>query len=342
MLLFADMTINKKLVKNFIHLILFAAAAYTSLKMTTYGWVFWSGEYVPAAGRNMAMPAKLKAHVAKLAGEIGSRDVYKNNFANLGKAQAYIAAQLKSYGYKVEYQAYPVAGTKAVNLTATRTGTSLPDETIVVGAHYDTFNNPGADDNASGVAGMLALAELAAKRQLARTMKFVAFANEEPPFFRTKDMGSAVWSKTALERKENIKAAVVLEMIGYYKTGPESQKYPPFIGPFHPNKGNFITQVSDFRSRAFARRVDAEFRKNSGLPLVTVALPSFVPGVDFSDHRNFWKDGYQAVMFTDTSFYRNANYHKQTDTPETLDYERMAAVIEGLAPALFAEAGAAK
>lgn len=336
------MTINKRLVKRGVHLIIFTIVAYASLKMTTYGWNFWAAEYRPAAGRSTAMDAKLKAHVVKLAGEIGPRDVFKNNSANLRKAKEYIAAQFKSYGYEVEYQDYPVAGTIASNITATKTGVSLPDETIVVGAHYDTFENPGADDNASGVAGVLALAELAAKQPLARTMKFVAFPNEEPPFFRTKDMGSAVWSEAAAQRGEKIKAAVILEMIGYFSSGPRSQKYPPFIGIFNPNKGNFIAQVSNFSSRAFARRIDAGFKKNSGLPLVTLALPSFVPGVDFSDHRNFWKEGFQAVMFTDTSFYRNANYHKQTDTPETLDYVRMAALIEGLAPALFAEAGTAK
>ena len=131
----------------------------------------------------------------------------------------------------------------------------------------------------------------------------------------------------------------MLEMIGYYSEQPCSQKYPPLMGPFHPNKGNFIAQISNYKSRGLARSIDAEFKKNSRLPIVTLALPSIVPGVDYSDHRSFWEVGYPAVMFSDTSFYRNANYHKLTDLPATLNYEYMAELIEGLKSALLAQAG---
>ena len=269
---------------------------------------------------------------------MGQRDLFRNNAARYTAAQDYIAAQLKSCGYKVEFQQYPVAGTTVRNITGIKTGTLLPDESIIVGAHYDTFDNPGADDNASGVAGLLTLARLMSRSPAARTLKFIAFANEEPPFFRTDKMGSMVWATAAAARKENIKAVIILEMIGYYSERPGSQKYPPLIGPLQPNRGNFIAQISNFSSRKLAWAVDKEFKKGSTLPLVTIVLPSIVPGVDYSDHRSFWKTGYPAVMFTDTSFYRNPNYHKLTDTPGTLNYDYMAGVIEGLKPALLRQA----
>ena len=318
---------------------MFAIAAYAAVKITTFGWCFWSPSFQGRPTRSPEIRDELKKHVARLAGEIGARDIYRNNSQSLKAAGEYIAAELESYGYKVEFQDYPVSGTTARNITGVKTGAINPEESVVVGAHYDTCANPGADDNASGIAGMLSLARLTAKTPAARTLKFVAFTNEEPPFFRTEDMGSLVWARAAAARKEKIKAVIVLEMIGYYSERPRSQKYPPLIGPFNPNKGNFIAQISNFKSRALARSIDAGFKKNSALPIVTLALPSIVPGVDFSDHRSFWKAGYPAVMFTDTAFYRNANYHQLTDMPETLNYEYMAELIEGLKSALLAQAG---
>lgn len=319
-----------------LYLALLCIAAYAALKTTTFGWIFWSVSYQGSASADIS--ADLKNHVSKLAGELGQRDLYRKNSASLKAAQTYIASRLKSYGYSVEFQNYPVSGAISSNIIGIKTGVLFPDETVLVGAHYDTFNNPGADDNASGIAGMLTLARLMAKTPSARTLKFIAFANEEPPFFRTDKMGSAVWAAAAAARRENIKAAVILEMIGYYSEQPRSQKYPPLIGPFQPNKGNFIAQISNFRSRKLAGAIDKAFRKNSSLPLATIVLPSLVPGVDYSDHRSFWSNGYPAVMFTDTSFYRNPNYHKFTDTPKTLNYEYMAGLIEGLKPALLLQA----
>lgn len=316
-----------------LYLIIFSAVAYAALKTTTSGWNYWSGSYQGGAPEGIA--ADLKAHVTRLSGEIGQRDLYRNNAASLKATEDYISSRLKSYGYAVEIQTYPVAGTVSRNITGVKTGAQLPGESVIVGAHYDTFGNPGADDNSSGVAGMLTLARLLAKTPADRTIKFVAFANEEPPFFRTEDMGSAVWAGAAAARREKIKAAIVLEMIGYYSEKPRSQKYPPLIGPLQPDRGNFIAQISNFSSRAMAGAIDREFRRNSTLPLVTIVLPSIVPGVDYSDHRNFWKNGYPAVMFTDTSFYRNPNYHKSTDTPETLNYEYMAGLVAGLEPAIL-------
>ncbi|OIO03810.1 MAG: aminopeptidase [Elusimicrobia bacterium CG_4_10_14_0_2_um_filter_56_8] len=321
--------ISKKYVLN---LLAFTAAAYAAIKLSTLGWYFPAPAY--PGGPTATRPEKLRGAVITLAADIGPRDLYNNNIASLRKAETYISARLKASGCKVEYQEYMSSGVKVKNIIGIKPGLTSPDEIIVVGAHYDTFNNPGADDNASGIAGLLELADYAGSGKYGRTIKFVAFANEEPPFFRYEGMGSAVYAKAASERKEDIKAALVLEMIGYFTEKSISQRYPPLIGPFFPGRGNFIAQVSNFSSRKLAGKIDKAFRAASALPLRTVALPAFVPGVDFSDHRSFWRAGYPAVMFTDTSFYRTPHYHKPSDLPDTLNYDYMAALLDGLKAAL--------
>lgn len=326
------------IIKKALYYAVFAAAAYAVLKATTFGWIFWKPSYAGGAGQTRSEPA-LKKHVVKLAGEIGSRDVYLNNAHRLEAAADYIGSELRSYGYKVEYQEYPASGVKVRNIIAVKPGLSAPGEIIIVGAHYDTCGNPGADDNASGVAGVLELARRLAAKPAARTVKFLAFANEEPPFFTKNEMGSFVYASAAAEKKDDIKAAIVLEMTGYYSTEKFSQHYPPLIGPFYRNKGDYIALVGNFSSRKTAKVISASFRGASPLPIETAILPAFVPGVDFSDHRSFWKYGYPAVMFTDTAFYRNKNYHKQTDTPETLNYAYMAAFLDGLEKAVLDLAG---
>ena len=313
--------------KYLLRLLIFTAAAYAVIKLSTLGWNFLAPAY--PGGPTRTRPEALRATVTALASGIGPRDLF-NNKANLLKAEGYIISRLRAAGYKVEFQEYLSAGVKVKNLIAVKRGVSTPAEIIIVGAHYDTFDNPGADDNASGVAGLLELAEYAAGNNFSRTVKFIAFANEEPPFFKDKDMGSAVYARAAAGRKEEIKAALVLEMIGYFSERRLSQRSPPLIGPFFPGRGNFIAQVSNFASRELAAANDKAFRAASSLPLRTVTLPAFVPGVDYSDHRSFWKAGYKAVMFTDTAFYRNANYHKASDLPATLNYEYMAAFLDGM------------
>ncbi len=324
--------------KRLMRLLCFTAAVYVVVKLTTVGWNFLAAAY--PGGRPRTSPERLMTTVTALAADIGPRDLFNNNKIRLDKAADYISGRLRVCGYKVEYQEYPAAGIKVKNIIAVKTGISNPGEVIVVGAHYDTSNNPGSDDNASGVAGLLELAEYASNKTFGRTIKFIAFVNEEPPFFRNEGMGSSVYAAYAAARKENIKAALVLEMIGYYTERRNSQRYPPLIGPFFPGRGNFIAQVSNFNSRALARRADKAFRAGTSLPLQTVILPSFVPGVDYSDHRSFWKAGYPAVMFTDTAFYRNSNYHRESDRPETLNYVYMAAFLDGMKSALDDLAGA--
>jgi len=323
--------------RRLLQLFAIAAACTAGLALSMLGWNFLAPSY--PGGPTLTGQAGLRAAVTALSVEIGPRDLYNNNLPRLRRAEEYITARFKAAGCAVEVQEYVASGVKARNISCVKTGASAPGEVIVVGAHYDTFNNPGADDNASGVAGVLALADRAKGKTYARTVKFAAFVNEEPPFFRKEGMGSKVYADAAAARGEDIKAALVLEMIGYFSEARFSQRYPPLVGVFLPDRGNFLAQVSDMASRDLAGRADRAFRGASALPLATVSLPAFVRGADFSDHRSFWAHGWPAVMFTDTSFYRTPHYHKATDLPATLNFEYMAAAVDGVAAALDDLAG---
>lgn len=203
---------------------------------------------------------------------------------------------------------------------------------MVVGAHYDTvFGSPGADDNASAVAALIELARLLKGHAPGRTLKLVAFTNEEPPFFFWGEMGSQVYARAARRREENVRMMLALEMLGYYRDEPGSQAYPPLFRHFHPDRGNFIAFVSNLRSRHAMRRAARAFRGHSDFPLETTATFGWIPGVAWSDHISFWREDYRAFMCTDTAFYRNPYYHSAQDTPEKLDYPRLAKLTEGLA-----------
>lgn len=326
--------------KRLLFLFLCGAAGAALIAAGTYGWDLWSPAW--PGGATATDPAALRRTVADLASGIGPRDLYNNNLPRLRRAEAYLAERFRAAGCAPEFQEYTASGVKVRNITCVKRGLSSPEEVIVVGAHYDTFNNPGADDNASGVAGVLALAERARSRSYARTVKFAAFVNEEPPFFRNGGMGSKVWADAARARGEDIRGAFILEMIGFFSERRFSQRYPPFVGFFLPDRANFIAQIADARSRRLAESADRAYRGVPALPLKTVILPSAVRGVDFSDHRSFWAQGWPAVMFTDTSFYRTPHYHKATDRPETLNYEYMAAFLDGAGAALDDAAGLQK
>lgn len=277
----------------------------------------------------ISLADKLQNHVYKLAGEIGDRSIYK--YYNLNEAADYITNQFVSLGYTVEFQEYKAEGKAVKNIIAVKQGLNKAQEVVIVGAHYDSAFNPGADDNASGSAGLLELARLVKDSRPARTIKFIAFVNEEPPFFQTEEMGSRVYARNAKAGKEDIKAVIVLEMLGYYSDKPKSQAYPLFLDLFYPNKGNFIAVVGNFSSYSLVRKVVKAFQKHASFPVESLTAPSIVTGVDFSDHWSFWKEGYKAVMITDTAFYRNHNYHTSSDTFDTLNYDKMAEVTAGLA-----------
>lgn len=257
---------------------------------------------------------------------------------SLGRARDYIEDRLRNFGYEVSFQEYKVGGFKACNVISKKKGKEKGAEILVVGAHYDTFDNPGADDNASAVAGLLEIARLLKDSEPLKEIRFVAFANEEPPYFRTPEMGSYEYAKSLRAEKKQVKA-LILEMIGFYSDEPGSQHYPPFIGLAYPDIGNFIAFAGNMDSMKFIKAAKKSFKKHTDFPIEHLAAPNFVTGVDFSDHWAFYQFGYEAFIVTDTAFYRNTNYHKTTDTYENLDYERMAEVVRALGPTILDLAG---
>ncbi len=284
------------------------------------------------APQDAQLERRLTAHVRTLSEAIGNRSL--SHPATLERAAEYIESQLLSFGYTVERQTYEISGRASVNLIAERRGIRRPDDVFIVGAHYDSCYNPGADDNASGVAGLIELARAFSALPVDRTVRFVAFTNEEPPYFQTAFMGSRVYTRALKEAGEKIQGAVILEMIGYYDPKPFSQRYPPLFGLVYPNRGDFIGVVSNFRSAKLLRSVRDAFKRSSAFPIESVVALESVPGIGWSDHWSFWQENYSAVMVTDTAFFRNPNYHVDGDTWDTLDYMRMACVVEGLSGAL--------
>ena len=294
-------------------------------------------------GNNMSgkhgIQSNLRKTINMLAAEIGSRGHFE--LEKLKRTADYIKSEFADYGYTVFTQPYKYEGRAYENIFVEKKGMVSPEKIIVVGAHYDTVTGtPGADDNGSGVAGLLELARLSADETPEKTIQFVAFTLEEPPLFRSRYMGSYVYAESLHESGRDVEGMICLEMIGYFSDEPGSQVFPlPFFRWMYPTTGNFITLVGNLKSKSFLKRIEKGFKDGSGLPVETLATVSFVPGVDFSDHRSFWQFGYDAVMVTDTAFYRNPQYHGIGDVPEILDYERMAEVVLGLNRALQDIAG---
>ncbi len=280
-----------------------------------------------------AIQARLQMHVQHLAGTIGERNVFHP--AALEDAAAYITQIWESQGYTVMRQPYTVQGVESANLEVTRIGYDAPKVLLLIGAHYDSvFGSPGGNDNGSGVAALLELSRLFAVREPGHSIRFVAFTNEEPPFFATRRQGSMVYARQARQRGDNIPLMVALETIGCYRDAPRSQAYPPFFRFFFPDRANFVAFVSNFHSRRFMRRLARLFRAGSDFPLEHAAAPAIIPGVAWSDHRSFWRHGYRALMVTDTAFYRYPEYHTAQDTADRLDYVQFARMTGGLFSAL--------
>ena len=273
--------------------------------------------------------AALRVDVTVLAADIGPRSVFQGD--SLARAAGFITKRFEAMGYAVVRNEYPVGGVVCANLVVERIGAIRPDEIVVIGAHYDSVpQTPGADDNASGVAALLALAEKWAKLAPERTVRFVAFANEEPIYFQTELMGSRVYAKACKARGDEIVAMLSLETMGYFSDEKKSQKYPFPLSLFYPSRGNFIAVVGNRESKALVKRVSKTMRATKALPVESASLPGSLQGVGWSDHWSFWQEGYPAVMITDTAPFRNPNYHRETDTAETLDYGRLAAAVRGL------------
>jgi Zn-dependent M28 family amino/carboxypeptidase len=272
----------------------------------------------------------LQRYVEILARTIGGRNAVR--YQNLCRSADYLEEQLRALGYHPARQNYEAEGQTFVNIEAELSGRDETGAVLVVGAHYDTAGGlPGANDNASGVAATLELARQFAGKPQARRIRWVFFANEEPPYFQTPAMGSYVYAKRCRERKEDIAAMFSLETIGYYSDTSGSQSYPVGLHLGYPDRGDFLGFVADIRSALLLQKALRSFRRGTSLPAQGAAAPASVPGVGWSDHWSFWQFGYRAVMVTDTAPYRYPYYHTAEDTPDKLDYDRMARAVTGLA-----------
>jgi len=284
----------------------------------------------PLPAAEQALASRLSQHVHMLASHIGERHVGRPG--SLSAAAEYIVTTLQQAGCDFEGHVYDVGGVDVYNIVSEQRGGDRANEIVVIGAHYDTIPNcPGANDNASGVAALLELAAACRRYQFARTVRFVAFANEERPFFQTESMGSLLYARRCRAQGTNVVGMCALETIGCYTSVPGSQRYP--FSPMawrYPTAGNFVAFVSNRRSRRWLKEAATAFRASTSFPMEDVALPSLVSGIGWSDHWAFWRAGYAALMVTDTAPFRYPHYHKPSDTPDKLRYDDFARVVTGL------------
>ena len=269
--------------------------------------------------------SRLKAHVIKL-----SQDYFPRSYThrqNLDRCAQYIYDHFKKAGANTSIQEFNAAGRTYQNVIGFFGDKAAAR--IVIGAHYDArANTPGADDNASGVAGLIELGYLIAKQNVNTGIELVAYSLEEPPFFATPDMGSAHHARMLHDQKVNVKCMISLEMSGYFSNQPGSQSYPiPALRIFYPGKGNFIAIIGRLDQRRIVKKIKGLMKGATDLPVYSVNAPLMVPGIDFSDHRNYWDYGYDAVMITDSAFYRNREYHEPGDTADRLNYDLMGKAV---------------
>jgi hypothetical protein len=296
--------------------------------------IWWVGIRMPhknpsqataLAASDIALRDELKADVQYFAGEIGERNLAR--YPQLNAAADFIEKSFRQAGFDPRRDSYEVRGLASYNIEVELRGTSR--EIVLIGAHYDSvFGAPGANDNGTGVAALLALARRFAGKQTNATLRFVAFVNEEPPYFQTPEMGSLVYAGRCKAHGDQIAAMISLETIGYFSDAPRSQTYPvAALGAFYPKVGNFIGIVGNVSSRWLVRRAIAEFRQDGKIPAEGAALPAAIAGVGWSDHWAFWQHGYPGIMITDTAPFRYPHYHEASDTPDKLDYDRFALVV---------------
>jgi Zn-dependent M28 family amino/carboxypeptidase len=258
---------------------------------------------------------------------------------SLNKAAAHIRKQLEALGYKVREQVFKVEGKSYKNLITNVGPKDAP--LVVLGAHYDVAGEkPGADDNASGVAGLLEVARLikVRKPKLTYQLELVAYTLEEPPYFATKNMGSYHHAKSLADSKTEVRAMVCLEMIGFFTDKPGSQRYPdPRMKQVYPSVGNYIAVVGNPKSAALVKTVKALMKTTSKIDVQSLIAPAALKSASFSDHRNYWAFGFPAVMINDTAYFRTPHYHEDSDTPKTLDFKSMAQVVEGVYTAVTSD-----
>ena len=308
-------------------LIAIAALLWYSLGMPGRSY---QGPLPQATSEEIDLAARLKQHVVAIASEPHNCDHYPS----LEKAAQYIERALAAEGYRVVSQPYEARECAVRNLEATIEPTESGPETktVVVGAHYDSVADaPGANDNGSGTAAVLELARLLKALHPAHTrLRLVLFVNEEPPYFQTGDMGSYRYAGLLAERNEPVAAMISLETIGYFSDAPGSQQYPPPFGAVFPNRADFVAFVGMPGSRPLVQEAMGSFRRHAEFPSIGGIAPSFIPGIDWSDHWSFAQHGFQAMMITDTAIFRYPHYHRPTDTPDKVNYERLARITKGI------------
>jgi len=286
------------------------------------------GPLPPLTKEQAALRDALSADLRVLSVDIGARDL-QHDYARLREAADFVEASLLAADLRVERQTWSVRGREVSNVIGEIAGTG--DGIVVVGGHYDAVPVcPGANDNGTGVVATLALARAFAGTAPERTLRFVGFVNEEPPYFQTSDMGSLVYAKACAERGDDVVAMLSLETIGCYSDEKGSQRYPFPIGLLYPSTGDFVAFVANLGSRSLVRRAIGTFRAHAAFPSEGAAAPSWVTGVGWSDHWSFWKAGYPAVMVTDTALFRYDAYHTPADTIDRIDFDRLARVVDGL------------
>ncbi len=277
---------------------------------------------------------RLRRDIARLAGAIGERNFYR--YPKLCEAAEFIEQAFRESGYEPMRQEYKVRDRSFANIEAELKGQNLPEEIVISGAHYDSAHgSPGANDNGSGLAALLELARSSVSQRFSRTLRFVAFTNEERPFLRTPMMGSRVYARRCHRRKEKIVGMISLETIAYCSERRGTQ-WLSFLGALYPNRADFILFVANPASRKLLKYSTHSFRLSTDVPFETATLPSFAPGAKSSDHWSFWKEGYRALMLTDTAPLRYPHYHKHSDTPDKLRYDFLKGVVDGVTESVWA------
>ncbi len=289
----------------------------------------YRGALPPLSQGQVDLAERLQEDVNTLAGDIGERNLFRHG--TLKRSAQHIEAALKASGHAVALHEFVVRGVTVSNVEASIPGRDPDAGIVVIGAHYDSVRgSPGANDNASGVAALLELGRAFKGRAFKRGIRLVAFVNEEMPFTYTQSMGSVRYAQRLAAQGEKVAGMVSLETIGYYTDAPGTQRYPSPLSYFYPDTGNYIGFVGNPASKEQVRRMVRTFRKSARFPSEGLAAPDRIAGIGWSDHWSFWQRGLPAVMVTDTALFRYRQYHTPKDTPEILDYDRLARVVEGL------------
>lgn len=289
-----------------------------------------SGPLPPATADEKVLAKLLRSHVEAIANE--PRNTTHPD--GLKRAANYIETSLRALGYTPQSQYFDASGHRVRNIEvivpASGIARNLP--ILFIGAHYDSaFDSPGANDNGTGTAAVLELARLLKEaKPSAVEMRFVLFVNEEPPYFRTQHMGSVHYAESIKAQGLPVRGMISLETIGAFSDEPGSQRYPEPFGRVLPSEANFVAFVGMPGSRGFVHEVMASFRTHTAFPTVGGVAPGHVPGIAWSDHASFAELGFPAMMITDTAIYRYAHYHKRSDTPDKIDYDKLARITKGL------------